>query len=173
MNTDGPLKDHLPRIEPPVELADRVRTSLTTKGLIHSTGENRWRNALTTSAIAASFLVAGFLLGRNVDNPPASPSGERYALLLYGGQSAPGDESRSRRREYGAWLNRIASGNRAFIGEELGPPMTTLGPSISADSPVVGFFVVSADDEANAATIARTSPHLKHGGSVVLYRVVE
>jgi hypothetical protein len=137
MNTDGPLKDHLPRIEPPVELADRVRTSLTTKGLIHPTSGNRWRNALTTSAIAASFLAAGFLLGRNVDNAPASPSGERYALLLYGGQSAPGDESQSRRREYGE------------------------------------FFVVSADDEANAATIARTSPHLKHGGSVVLYRVVE
>ena len=179
MNTDdsdrGSLRDRLPTVDPPPELAARVQQSLASRGLIDrpERRQTRWRQYAGIGAVAASFLFTGFYLGRNSGSPEAAPAGPRYALLLYGGESAPGEESTSRRREYGEWLGRMASNDASFSGEELGPQLETLGSSAPVGKPVVGFFIVSAGTDAEAHSIARTSPHLKHGGSVVLYRVVD
>ncbi len=179
MNTDdsnpGSLRDRLSSIDPPPELAARVQQSLASKGLITEPDRRpaRWRQFVGIGAVAASFLFTGFYLGRNLGPSGAAPTGQRYALLLYGGESAPGEESTNRRREYGEWLGRIASDNRAFTGEEFGPQLETLGSPEPAGKPVVGFFIVSAETDAEAHSIAQTSPHLKHGGSVVLYRIVD
>jgi hypothetical protein len=167
----GSLRDKLSPVEPPPELAHRVRRSLLEKGLVHETG--RWAQPLRTSAIAASFLFVGFFLGRSFDRAGSVAENQRYALLLYGGESSPGEESASRRHEYGEWLRTVASGDRSFTGEELGPPVTSFGSTGEATAPVVGFFIVSAAGDAEAQSIAQTSPHLKHGGSIVVYRVID
>ena len=56
-------------------------------------------------------------------------------------------------------------------GEELDEHARAVGPAASAPAAeplLVGFFVVSARNAEEAATIARSGPHLRHGGAVVV-----
>ena len=169
----GYLRGKLPPVEPPSELEARVKQSLTDRGLIVSQARRSkiLRQAIGIGAVAASFLFTGIFIGRNSESA-AAPNGQRYALLLYRGESAPGAESTDRRKEYGEWLESVASNDRSFSGEELEPALATLGPP-AASAPLVGFFIVRAKSDAGARDIARTSPHLKHGGTIVLQRIVE
>jgi hypothetical protein len=170
----GSLRDKLPPIEPPAALAERVQRSLIDRGLIVAPRRSvHWIRRGSFVAVAASFLVVGFLAGRSFSPEPGPPKGIRYALMLYDGESTPSSRSGARSQEYGKWLHDISSGDHeSFGGEELGPVITTLGRRGVSEAPV-GFFIISAKSEKEAASIAQSSPHVKYGGSIVLQRIVD
>lgn len=149
--------------------------------------------------IAASVILfgGGFMSGRILETPggtattppataPAAAPGAApavaqpaFMLLLWereGVFSAPADAN----AEYGAWARAqaglvIDGAELAFDAQVLSAPAGTAadGPRRDASGAhVAGYFVIRAPDEAAAARIAATCPHVKYGGTVEIRRLV-
>jgi hypothetical protein len=81
-------------------------------------------------------------------------------------------------KEYGAWATKMRAENRLLSGEKLtesggkvlsrqGNRITvTDGPYAEAREVIGGFFVVKADNYADAVKIAETCPHAKYGARI-------
>lgn len=177
--TDGPLEEasdlrHAP-IAPPM-LEARVVAALRADGLIRAdSGRSRFIR------IAASLLIfaAGATLGRLVapatpTSPGPNSSPARYLLLLAGDETPAADGS-SRAAEYGAWARSLGARGIAVSGEELAGHAEVVSHRPAATFPDVasvgGYFLIEADNDAAAAALARTCPHVKYGGSIVVRRI--
>ena len=159
----------------PATLEPRVVAALRADGLIRS--RSLWSQPMR---IAASLLIfaAGALAGRYVSpesflTPRPNPS-SRYLLLL-AGDVTPAADGSSRADEYGAWARSLAARGIAVSGEELSSHAEVVTHKASLTFPdlssVGGYFVIEASDDAAAAALARTCPHIKYGGSIVVRRV--
>jgi hypothetical protein len=139
---------------------------------------------MTRTALSTVLVVAGFLLGVAVRGALESTSvvransaaAGRYVLLLYG--DPPGDTGAvhvSREREYGRWASSLAGGARWVGGHELAEVIDELGPAaaprVSSGERLAGYFVIDAPTRERAADVARSCPHLKYGGRVVLMAI--
>ena len=167
--------------EPPAGLEDAVVDRLSRQGLIVNprTGWARW--ALAAAAGIALF-AAGLALGqrRSAPAPEAGPAAgmTRYVLLLY---DAPGEatltdtEMAARVDEYRNWAIGLRQSGSDISGEKLASRNLDLGSSAAAagPEPLGGFFIFSAKDSEAALAIARSCPHLKHGGRAELRPIEE
>jgi hypothetical protein len=167
-------------VKPPPGLEERVVGTLRARGLLRApAAPRRWRVAPRWTwpvALAAGLLlfVGGFALGRRPTTPAAAEL-PRYTLLLYEGPefNAAGTAETELVREYSAWAGELAGRGRLVAGEKLGAQEWTLGrsaanPTSAPASAPAGFFVIAARDDDEALAIARTCPHLRHGGTVSL-----
>jgi hypothetical protein len=116
------------------------------------------------AAIAASIVVAAFTAGRLTAPRPASPAGQKFAFLLYGGATGGGDD---RAAEYGTWAAEARRGGRAVSGERLADAAFVAGSALADPAPVRGFFIVHARDAQEALDLARRHPHARDGTIVV------
>jgi hypothetical protein len=158
------------------------------------------RRAWAWGALALVATLAAFFAGVSISDRgagsedalpgtvgPASP--ERWLLLLYedAAYRAPAtpEETAARVAEYVAWVEDLLEQGVAVDGEELAGPVESemldgrrgaieTGPGAPSGpvGTVAGYFVVEAPDREAAIAIARTSPHLAHGGTVVVRRIV-
>lgn len=180
----GPLADRLPPHDPPPSLEERVVSSLRQRGKLATAGTayrtRFWWTALAVAASVALFLAGAVVGGARSGRPPATPSdaSPRYALLLYGGRTESAAAEAERVSEYARWARGIAAQGRYVAGEKLSDTAREVTPAglteraaTDAES-VAGFFIVSAATPAEADSIARTSPHVRHGGKVVV-RAIE
>ena len=178
----GGLKNHLTRLDPPVGLEARVRESLSTRGLIHKVGAGEWAPAtppryakwMARVGLLAAGLILGLVMRPAVfgGSSSASRSGQ-YVLLLYG--DPPGDTGVvhvSREREYGRWASALKDA-KWVGGNELADVVVGLGPTDAADGSdrLAGYFVIEASSRERAAEVARSCPHLKYGGRVVVMSI--
>jgi hypothetical protein len=95
----------------------------------------------------------------------------QYILLLYESPQFRGGSH----SEYAAWARRLRP--RIAGGEELAPrdvaAIRGASTPLPSDVPrVAGYFLIDAPDDASAVQLARACPHVRHGGSVVLRRIV-
>ena len=154
--------------------------------------------ALALAACLAAFFAGTSISDRGAGRgsaepgtvgPPSEPSAERWLLLLYedAAYQAPAtdEEHAGRVAEYSAWANDLAERGIVVEGEELAGPVDSemldgrrgtieTGPGAPSGpvGTVSGYFVIEAPDQAAAVAIARTTPHLAHGGTVVVRRIV-
>jgi hypothetical protein len=158
-------------------LEARVLTSLRAEGLVRT---SRWRRHLAHLAAAVAIFVAGAAAGqlagvRSAPAPPDTAATPRYLLLL-AGDVTPAADGSSRADEYGAWARSLAARRIPVRGDELSDRAITVSTRPAAAFPelssVGGYFLIQAADDAEAEALARTSPHVKYGGSVVIRRVV-
>jgi hypothetical protein len=169
----------------PPALEDRLIRALREEGLVNSRlSAFRAARRLATFAVAMS-LAAGtgwFIGGRgSAVEAAAPPASQLYALLIYSDDryhpitSAAGASARA--REYGDWgrdrqYRDPGSGVRFLEGMRLGGAAAVLGAETPPEgSQPAGFFLVQASDESRAVDEARTHPHLKYGGVLVVRRV--
>lgn len=124
-------------------------------------------------------LFAAGMLGVGDDSsarPASTPSDGRpsFALLIRGGD-LPGNEAAAT-EAMTRWAVRLASEGRLAFATELDPEAAIrLGAGAAGaggDLPVGGLFVVRAEDRAEAARLAGSSPHLAWGGAVDVVPVV-
>jgi hypothetical protein len=158
----------LPRdIEPPASLETRVTHRLSADGLL--TAKSRpapWRSLAVAAALALAFL-GGWQAGR--DRTPAAPaSGSRYLLLLYPGASSGGGEDDV--EVYRKWAEELRAQGRYVTGERLTPGSVSPDHEPAGDA-LEGYFVIGADGDRDAAALARTHPHARNGGRVVVRRI--
>jgi hypothetical protein len=132
------------------------------------------------AAVAASLALfaLGFGIGRRP--VPAGPPDARpqFLLLLYQKESFPVTDTAAQVQEYVAWAHALRKEGGMALGEELADSAQLLTPEqasamrvpVPAEGPgaLVGFFIVRAGDADEAGRIARTNPHLRYGGSIVI-----
>ena len=175
----------LPReAAPPPALEEATVRALAARGRLRRPPRRRPTPAELGLALAASALLflGGLAVGRRAESPPPAPAGPQFALLLYEGpeyrHAASGEEA-ERVREYSAWAGLRAERGELVAGEKLreepdlviGADGTVTTPAPAAGPRLAGFFIVRAADRASALEIARSCPHVRYGGSIVLREI--
>ena len=178
----GTLRDRLPVPEPPAELSARVQRTLAERRLVR---QPQWHGRAWASRVG--LIAAGVALGilargayhESRESPGATSSSapaSQYVLLLYG--APPGDTGVvhvAREKEYGRWASALDGGARWVGGNELHDVVAQLGGSPSlhdaASDRLAGYFVIAAPSPQRATEVARTCPHLKYGGRVVVMTI--
>jgi len=171
---------------PPPDQEARVRAALRARGKFAA--PRAWRAAAAAAVVFAAGIAVGVAWERDrAADRSASPrpieSGlagaePAWALVLVDGPdwAAAADPAEADRRvaALSRWARRLAAAGRLVIAEELGPPAATLSAEGQATPETfgLGIFLVRAPDAEAAAAIAVTSPHLDHGGRVVVQPVV-
>jgi len=182
-HTDDPLHNLEREAVVPLQLKGRITQSLLERGLLRSTTPMRRRLWLAAGAMAAAILLfaTGAVIGRRSVKPVADtrPS---FMLLLYEGRDFRlGPSLAAAEAEYNAWADSLEAGGVGVQGRALIHTAQLLrdtpegvrveSEAMDAASPqgmMDGFFIIRVTDEAEAVTIARTHPHLRHGGWIVL-----
>ncbi len=187
-DTDDPLHVLEREAVPPPHVKGRITQSLRDRGLLRSTTPGRGRLRLTVGAIAAAILLfaTGVGIGRR-SVMPARDTRPSYILLLYEGRyfqlnrSKPGAIGQYE-AEYNAWAAGWEARGVGVQGRALAltahllrdTPQGVRVESEDAASPqgmIDGFFIIRVTDEAEAVAIARTHPHLRHGGVIALRQI--
>lgn len=163
-----------PRLEPPAGSEDRVVSALVANGLLPRRGRPRgamlWLGAAAAVVLFAAGLATGFSAGRpRQAHPTGSP---RFILFLFGEPTVTVEVERERVAEYKKWASGLARG-RFVTGEKLGIGGHHLGsrpadPHASEGAELRGYFVIEAPDLVRATEVARTCPHLLHGGRILI-----
>jgi hypothetical protein len=171
-------------VAPPDALEARVHRTLVARGLLRRNPPSVWRHVARIAAAVALF-VAGYLTGQaREDEPPDPIVGGRYALMLY--EDSTFDTSRPELElvaEYSAWAARLREQGQLETGERLAAAEvllerqagTTVASSRSAAGEagaLAGLFVIRASSDAEALRIARTCPHLSHGGRIAVREIL-
>jgi len=185
-DTDHPLRALDREAAPPPALKDRVIRSLRRRGLLRRRGRPGWRAPGAIAAALALFSL-GWAVGRRpVSLPSAVDSRPAFALLLYEGGDFRRDQSEAESiAEYGAWAATLRARGTLVKGEALDTAARLLRPTpqgggglvdtrdaVSDQGVLAGFFIIHARDAAEALAIARTCPHLRHGGRIALRPVI-
>jgi hypothetical protein len=157
---------------PPSDLERRVIGRLATAGLLARrrapVAHRRW-----LLAAGLALLLVGFGLGRW--QAPSSIAGPmtRYLLLAHEDGSFRPDRARA---EVGRWATRLQRAGELIEADRLGLHGHLLTPGgaetgLAAGDVISGFFVLRAVSDERALAIARTCPHLAHGGRLELRRI--
>ena len=172
----GALRGAVPPVDPPSALEARVRSSLGARGLIRESSSRRagWMGRVGLLAAGVAVGVFGYAAwGSNQARPAAQPG--QYVLLLFGEiQGDPGAVHAAREREYGQWASSLANGARGVGGHELGEVVDDVGPKpdgTAAIDRLAGYFVIDARSREQASEVARSCPHLKYGGRVLVMAI--
>ena len=177
----GSLHAHVPPIDLPPAIASRVLATLESRGLVRPPNVQPGRSPARAGravrlAAAVALLAAGVVLGIVIGGSGHPQSPGRYVLLLYG--DTPGDTGSvhvAREREYGRWASTLDGGARWVGGHELANVIDDLGPRDAVPSQprerLAGYFVIDAPSPERAAEVARSCPHLKYGGRVVVMTI--
>ena len=112
-----------------------------------------------------------------------------FLLLLHAPTEGPANvdpEVLTRRtREYMDWADRMRSEGRLKGANRLtkdagkilrgngGRPVTTDGPYAESREIVGGYFMLSANDYAEACRLAESCPHVKYGSYIEVRQVME
>jgi hypothetical protein len=182
-DTNDPLHVLEREAVPPRGLKGRITQSLRDRGLLRST-RPMWRQmGRTVGAMAAAILLfaTGVGIGRR-SVMPAADSRPSYILLLYEGRdfdldrSRPGDLA-AHEAEYDAWARGLKARGVGVQGRALAltahvlhntPQGVQVESGDAGRDAIDGFFIIRVSDEAEAVAIARTHPHLRHGGWIAL-----
>lgn len=159
---------------PPEGAEARLVAELRARDLL-SSRQRLLRRSLVTAAGAAFLFVGGVFAGlswRGAD--PVEPPAARYALFLLGGVDAGPDEA-ALVDEYRSWASELARTGQLVAGEKLDPAAwlvegneVLMAPAAHRAAPLSGFFLLTTNDPERALAIARSCPHLRHGGRVLL-----
>ena len=165
-------------IAPPDAARYRIVGALAARGLLRrkaATGTRIWQAVAILGAAAALF-AAGLLAGRRPAEPPPAQSLPRFVLFLskLPGETESGEPERV--AEYKSWAAGLRGQGRLISGEKLRPEAREILPGGDAageraPAEVSGFFVLEAKDLNGALALARTCPHLRHGGRVTVRQV--
>ena len=169
---------------PPPALEDATVAALARRRLLRRT--HRTLPIRPWLAIAASLLLflGGLAIGRQGLAPQSAEDGRsRFALFLYEGPEydQPAPEAMAQRvREYAAWATEKRGNGVVEGGEKLRDDgdlaiepdgRTDEAAVMPGASRLAGYFVVQAEDRRAAAEIARTCPHVRYGGRIVIREI--
>jgi len=179
-HTDDPLQSLEREARVPPRLRGRIMQSLVDRGLLKSGTPVRHRLWLVAGTLAAAILLfaTGVGVGRRTAHP-ARDTRPSYILLLYEGSDFRlGPSLAAAEAEYNAWADSLQAGGVGVQGRALihtaqllrnTPQGVQVEPeAMDAASIMDGFFIIRVTNEAEAVAIARSHPHLRHGGWIVL-----
>ena len=173
---------------PPGFLEDRIVTQLKAANVIRA-GKPGWLPSYPvvgiSFALSLAIFVVGALVGRGISTTPKQPDLPGYMLIVRrsSAESEAGTpaEELQRVKEYSAWARDLGRRGLLIGGEKLKDEgrlltqangnATVATPSKPAEGSIAGYFLLPPGDYEQALTIAKTCPHLKHGGTVELRQI--
>jgi hypothetical protein len=174
----------LPReATPPPGLEDATVAALGARGLLRRPAARPGVSPWLALAASLALFAGGLAVGRSggITSPPADGR-SRFALFLYEdsdySQPSPGGME-ARVQEYVAWASEPRENGSVEGGEKLrdepgavvATGRVTAEPAPGGEPRLAGYFLVRAADRAAALEIARTCPHLRYGGSIVVREI--
>jgi hypothetical protein len=165
---------------PPPDLEAATLAALRSRGVFAGgkrTKDHGWRVKVVQFAAIAAALLAGVWIGEVRAARPVLHE-PRFLLLVYQNpeyQTDPAGDG-AREAEYSAWAQGLAREGHMLMGEKVAWGGVEWRPNQSpverAATPTPdearGMFVIVAADEQAALAIAKTCPHLKYGGRMIL-----
>jgi hypothetical protein len=152
---------------PPPGAVDRTAGALRDAGLLRGRRPPR-RTWLVAAAAAVVAFAGGILIPRR---PPAVPADARpqFVVLLYGAEAGDAGERARQVGEIKTWARGLARNGQALSGAKLAAPEYRLGDGgVETSAGLGGYIVLAADGPEQALEIAKTCPHLRHGGRIVV-----
>jgi hypothetical protein len=155
---------------------DRAVKALQAAALLRtrSRGQPVTRILLPLAAAVVLFWSGGRWARRGAGTPDGRMP--QYVLLLledstFRGGAQVGHDSLV--AEYSAWAGELAGTGNLIMGEELDPAAYPLGNvTLEGVNRVTGLFVITAESLEKAMGIARSCPHLRYGGGLVVRPIV-
>ena len=172
----------------PAELEARVLAALKHEHLLAPSrvrpSLSRRRTFVAAAIIAGACFAAGLFVGGRSESEalPAANEQPTFLLLLRESpQSAPSSPEKIEElvSEYSAWARRKAQEGTLVGGEKLDTGGLMLGPEgetrpwLRHDQFLGGYFVVRAATYDEALAVARSCPHVRHGGTIEIRKVEE
>jgi hypothetical protein len=165
---------------PPPHLKRRVIASLHEREMLHHRVPQWARVAASIVLFASGYGMAMVMATAPVATDPVVQYQPRWLLTLYEDSTFnPRAPIPDLVREYSAWADSIRGKGRLVVGEKLatGRGMVVSEEYEDHSEPLgalggaEGLFIIAAPTEAEALAIARSMPHLKHGGRIVVRRI--
>jgi len=173
---------------PPAFLEERIVARLRDAKMIRTSRLGRFRGyPALLAAIPLSlvtFFVGALTGSRSAVATPAQPAGYLLIVRAANPQFEPKNTQQEMQRftEYSAWARDLQKRGLLVGGEKLKDELnvlTTGGDGLKINESranineggVAGYFLLASGDYERALSIARTCPHLKHGGAVELRQI--
>jgi hypothetical protein len=163
---------------PPPSLEEATLARLRAEGLVRARPRRGAVPRLLAAAAALALFAAGLAVGRRTVQSGAANAGDsasRYVLFLYDAPNEPAmsdAQMQERVSEYRDWAIDLRRRGATIRGEKLRRDRSErLGPAAPGDAPLGGYFVIEAKDWESAMRVARSCPHLKHGGTIEVRQV--
>ena len=167
----NPLEKLFDAAAPPAALRDRVLRD----AMPPQKPRSRWQVAL---ALAAALMLA-FMGGRATREGGGEAEGAQYLLLLYEGAGYRDDRPMQETvAEYARWADSLRGRRLLTRAHKLDEPQVALRGTqparaeVPAESEPTGLFIVRAESPDDATAIARTSPHLRYGGRILVRKLL-
>lgn len=177
------LFDSLSKQElPPADLEDKIVDQLKKQKLISSQSAIRMLpNRFWASGIAAAIgiFIFGYLLGNESSGESADISAGYILLLHEDERFQPVGSEMEVFTEYATWMGKMFLKGVNITGKELSPESTywlsSEGFTLTENrkDKISGYFIIDIEDQDEAERIARSSPHIKYGGTVELIKLSE
>jgi hypothetical protein len=154
----------------PPELEERLVAALRRQGLLRP--RRHWLRTTAAAAAGMVLFVAGVLVGKGPAARGVPPDMPRFVLFLYAASDsrpvAESDEA-ARVQEYARWARLQRAMGSVEAGQRLEDTAVTLGSAeASLGVGPAGYFIVRASSLEQAVGVARSCPHLRHGGVIVV-----
>jgi len=166
-------------LPPPAGLEEATLSRLRGEGLVRPRRRRGNASRVLAAAAAVALFAAGLAVGRRGSVPTAPPAaaasssaveGPRFVLFLYDAPTEPAmseAQMQDRVSEYRDWASGLRQKGASIRGEKLESGRAErLGPAAAGEASLGGYFVISAKDWDSAMEVARSCPHLKHGGTI-------
>jgi hypothetical protein len=163
-------------LPPALEAATLAR--LRAEGLVRRPARRAALPRILAAAAALALFAAGLAVGRRTvqrGTAIAADSVPRFVLFLYDAPEEPAmsdAQMQQRVSEYRDWAIGLRRRGATIQGEKLRRgAIERLGPAAPGEAPLGGYFVISAKDWDAAMEVARSCPHLKHGGTIEVRQI--
>lgn len=172
---------------PPAFLEERVVARLKDANYIHSSRVREFRGypaMLIAIALALATFIAGAFIGarRSLASRRSAQAGYLLIVRAANAKSEAGNpqEEMQRVKEYSAWARDLQNRGLLVGGEKLKDEVNVLSGegvtvnerrSSANEGAVAGYFVLPVVEYERALEIAKSCPHLKHGGAVELRQI--
>ncbi|MBL7851460.1 MAG: hypothetical protein JNN04_11205 [Cyclobacteriaceae bacterium] len=155
----------------PAELEGRIISELKKERIINTTMNttNYYRIAAALGGIIIAFFAGMYTAGHDGGSTVINDARRSYLLLLREDSTFNGTDIPALVKEYSRWAEDMAAKNQLVGAEKLTEEIYQFGNLPSPGGPgISGYFVIRANDLAEARAIVQSHPHLKYNGGIEL-----
>lgn len=130
---------------------------------------NVYRMAAAFGGIIIAFFAGMYTAGHDGGATVVNDARQSYLLLLREDSTFNGTDIPALVKEYSKWAEDQAAKNQLAGAEKLTEEVYQFGGLPSPSGPgITGYFVIRANDLAEARAIVQSHPHLKYNGGIEL-----